>query len=396
MATTTAKRVKNHAALTASKKDTSPKWDGAESWTGEQFTKYFRQAMIWYNENKSGKELKPQVINWMGSVGVDQDKIAMFHRTRDGLCNSTLGAVAACLVKGMPRVHPEFNNGKDSGAWVIAEVDKIIAMRQFDEPEVPVEVKQAKIHNPIITIQDRIREQAGAMAEEIDAAIDSFITDPDAFDPKQYSLVKLLRGKGAKAAQARYIKSFYEFGHNELLELSSGNADDQLREAYRHLPRRNVRKLIEFYQLIMDACDQVAAEAKVNKKPRAKKVKPAEDLVKKLKFKTSDDKLGIVSVPPAQLVKAQGVLIYNTKTRKVGMYIAKNSEGFGIKGTTLLNYTEKSSQKTLRKPLEQLKELKDQNTQKRVETWYTKSVKTTETMLNGRFSEDTIILRVFK
>ena len=394
MATTTAKRAKSHQILANNKKDTSPKWDGAESWTGEQFNKTFRDSMGWYAQNKTGKELKPQVINWLGSQGIDKDLISQFKLTKDQLSGITLGAVAACLIKGMPRIHQEFNQGKDSGAWVLAEVYRIISLGQFDEPEVPV-VKNTPF-NPIVNIQDRIREQAGAMAEEIDAAIDSFITDPDAFDPKQYSLVKLLRGKGAKAAQARYIKSFYEFGHNELLELSSGNADDQLREAYRHLPRRNVRKLIDFYQLIMDACDQVAAEAKVNKKPRAKKVKPAEDLVKKLKFKTSDDKLGIVSVPPAQLVKAQSVLIYNTKTRKVGMYIAKNSEGFGIKGTTLLNYTEKSSQKTLRKPLEQLKELKDQNTQKRVETWYTKSVKTTETMLNGRFNEDTVILRIFK
>ena len=393
MATTAAKRAKNHTALTNSKKDTSPKWDGADSMTGEQFTKLFRDSMNWYSQNKTGKELKPQVINWLGLVGVDKSLIGQFHRTRDAMCGITLGAVAACLVKGMPRVHPEFNNGKDSGTWVINEVKKIIDKGDFNEVE---EEKVVKNINPIISIQDRIREQAGAMAEEIDTAIDNFIMDPNGFDPKQYNIVKLLRGKGAKAAQARYIKSFYEFGHNELLELSSGNADEQLREAYRHLPRRNVRKLIDFYQFIIDACDQIAAEAKVNKKPRAKKVKPAEDLVKKLKFRTSDDKLGIVSVPPAQLVKAQSALIYNTKSRKVGLYVAKNSEGFGIKGTSLLNYTDMSTQKTLRKPAEQLKELKEQNTQKRVETWYNKSIKTTETKLNGRFNEDTVILRVYK
>lgn len=393
MATSTTKRSKNHEALAASKKDTSPKWTGAEDLSGEQFTKLFRDSMNWYNQNKTGKELKPQVINWLGHAGVDKELISQFKRTKDGMCGITLGAVASCLVKGMPRIHNGFNNGKDSGAWVIAEVKKIVLKGDFEEPE---EVKLVKNINPIINIQDRIREQAGAMAEEIDIAIDNFILDPNNFDPKQYNLVKLLRGKGAKAAQARYIKSFYQFGQNELLELSSGNADDQLREAYRHLPRKNVRKLIDFYQFIMDACDQIAAEAKVNKKPRAKKVKPAEDLVKKLKFRTSDDKLGIVSVPPAQLVKAQSALIYNIKTRKIGLYVAKNSEGFGIKGTSLLNFTDMSGQKTLRKPVEQLKELKEQNTQKRIETWFNKGIKTTETKLNGRFNEDIVILRVFK
>lgn len=394
MATTASKRAKNHTALANGKKDTSPKWDNADMLSGEQFTKLFRDSMNWYSQNKTGKELKPQVINWLGSQGIDKTLISEFKRTKDAMCGITLGAVAACLVKGMPRVHPEFNNGKDSGDWVITEVMKIVSKGDFTEPEPQVVVKTGI--NPIITIQDRIREQAGAMCEEIDAAIDNFIMDPEGFDPKQYNLVKLLRGKGAKAAQGRYIKSFYEFGHNELIELSSGKADEQLREAYKHLPRKQVRKLIDFYQFIMDACDQIAAEAKVNKKPRAKKTKPAEDLVKKLKFRTSDDKLGIVSVPPAQIVKAQSVLVYNVKNRKIGLYVSLNSEGLGVKGTSLTNFTDKSIQKTLRKPLEQLKELKDQNTQKRVETWFAKSIKTTETKLNGRLNEDTVILRVYK
>jgi hypothetical protein len=72
-----------------------------------------------------------------------------------------------------------------------------------------------------------------------------------------------------------------------------------------------------------------------------------------------------------------------------------SSEGFGIKGTTLTNFTDKSFQKTLRKPAVELKEFKDQNTQKRMETWFSK-IKTTETTMNGRMNEDVIILKVFK
>jgi hypothetical protein len=146
---------------------------------------------------------------------------------------------------------------------------------------------------------------------------------------------------------------------------------------------------------VLTACDQIAAEAKVIKKPRARKVRPAEDLVKRVKFKVSDDKLGIASIPPAQLVKAQTAVVYNTKTRKLGLYYAINSEGFGIKGTTITNFTEKSFQKTLRKPDIQLKEFKEQNTQKRVETWFSK-IKTTETAMNGRMNEEIVLLKIFK
>ena len=233
------------------------------------------------------------------------------------------------------------------------------------------------------------------MSEELDAAIDNFIMDPDAFDPKAFKVISLLRGKGVKAAQARYIKSFFAFGHNELKELASGKADDQLREAYSHHPRKNIKKLIEFYESIIAACDQIAQEAKVLKKPRAKKAVPADKLVAKLKFKTIDDKLGVVSVPAAGLIGAQAAVVYNTKTRKIGIYISKTSAGLSVKGTSITDFTDKSFQKTLRKPAEQLKEFKDQNTQKRVNDWFTK-IKSVETVMNGRMNMDIMILKVFK
>ena len=379
-------------------RDMSPKWDGADEWEGAEFTNHFRRAMEWYRLESTVKELKPKLVEWMHSAGYDKSDINAIRKTKDKYFSGTMMGVAACLVKGMPEIHDDFNGGKDTGAWLRKEIEAVMkaGANDLDEDEDAPKAKEEKPVVPVVTIQDRLREAAGAMSEELDAAIDSWIMDPEGFDPKAFKIVNLLRGKGAKAAHARYIKSFFAFGHNELLELASGNADEQLREAYKHNSRKNVKKLIEFYDSIMAACDQIAAEQKVLKKPRAKKVKPAEDLVKKLKFLVKDDKLGIVSTPPAQIVGAQGVVVYNVKTRKIGYYVSKTSAGLGVKGTSLLEFTDKSSQKTLRKPPEQIKEFKEQNTQKRFETWFAKSVKTTETQLNGRFNEDTVILKVFK
>ena len=377
------------------KRDHSPKWDGAETWTGEQFLRHFQGAMRYYRMESSGKELKPKVIDWMGRNGYARDAIKDFKDTRDGRCQLTVGAIAACLIKGMPDVHPEFNDGRSTTAWLRAEIAKIVDDGKWDEaPE--EEVKVTKTAAPVFNIQDRIREQAVDMSEEIDAAIDAWIMDPDSFDPKAFKIVNLLKGKGAKAAQARYIRGFFTRGLEELQELASGQADDQLKEAYKHNSRKNVNKLIEFYNSVMSACEQIAAEAKVLKKPRAAKIKPAEELVKKLKFMLSDTKLGITSAPPATIIGSQGVVVFNTKTRKIGYYIAKTSSGLGVKNSSITEFTDKSTQKTLRKPPEQIKEFKEQNTQRRFETWFAKNVKTTETVLNGRFNEDTVILKVYK
>ena len=111
MATSVAKRMKNHTALANSKKDQSPKWDGHESWTTGEFYSKFRASMNWYSENKTGKELKPNVINWMALNNYEKEVIQKFKKTKDGRCGTTVGAVASCLLKGMPEVRTDFNNG---------------------------------------------------------------------------------------------------------------------------------------------------------------------------------------------------------------------------------------------------------------------------------------------
>jgi hypothetical protein len=388
----TRKIAARESASAAAKRDRSPKWEGAEEWGGTEFSRRYREAMSYYNLEHSGRELKVKVIDWMGRNGYDRDQIRAFKDTKDWRCSIVMGAIASCLLRGMPESRPDFNGGRNTAEWLRTAIANAVADGKEDEVPV-VEVK--KVAAPEPTIQEKIRDQAVKISEDIDYTIDSWIVDSEAFDPKAYKVLNMLRGKGCKAQQARYIKSFFQHGYDELLELASGNADEQLREAYNRHTRKNIRKLIDFYESVLTACDQIAAEAKIIKKPRAKKVKPAEDLVKRVKFKVGDDKLGITSVPPAQLVRAQSAVVYNAKTRKLGLYYAMSSEGFGVKGTTLTNFTEKSFQKTLRKPDVQLKEFKDQNTQKRIETWFSK-IKTTETMMNGRINEDVIILKVFK
>ena len=376
------------------KRDYSPKWDGAADMSPTEFGTHFREAMKYYRLESSAKDLKPRVIDWMGRNDYSREQIQAFKKTKDWRCNLTMGAIAACLLKGMPAVKQGWNNNADSAEWLKGEIENSVEQGKYDIEEVAVD-KTVKAVVPAVTIQDRIRDQAVTMSDEIDAAIDSWITDPEAFDPKDIKIVSLLRGKGAKAAQARYIKSFFARGLSELQELASGNADEQLREGYKFASRKNVKKLIEFYEGIAQACEQIAAEAKVMKKPRAKKIVPADKLVAKVKFKTVDDKLGIVSVPVVGLIGAQSAVVFNTKTRKLGIYVAKTSAGLSVKGTTITDFTEKSMQKTLRKPAEQIKEFKEQNTQRRVDTWFGK-IKAMETVMNGRLSEDIVLLKVYK
>jgi len=381
-----------HLAEVRAKKgrDFSPKWEGHETWDTNQFLRQFHSAMAWYRLESSAKELKPKVIDWMGRQGCTKEDISAFKKTKDNRCGMTMGAVAACLIKGMPSIRADFNDGRDTAVWLRARINEVIEQGQddLDDSEEVVEVKK-DVYTP--SIQERLREVSLGMTEEIETAIEAFQTDPETFDPKAFKVLNLLKAKQAKAAHARIIRDFYARDLAELLELASGKADEQLREGYSHRSKKQIKSFIAFLQEIESACNMLMQEAKVNKKPRAKKAVSKDKLIAKLKYKKSDEPLKLVSINPADIIGAQELWVFNSKTRKLGKYVAAEFQELGIKGTTITGFSEmKSVQKTLRKPAEQLKAFKEAG--KVVLRKFLEDINAVDTKMNGRINEEIMYL----
>jgi hypothetical protein len=386
-----ATKAKHLAEARASKgKDFSPKWDGHEAWDTNQFLRQFHIAMSWYRLESSGKELKPKVINWMSANGYTKDQIAEFKKTKDNRCGTTVGAIAACLLKGMPPVRTDFNDGRSSAVWLGQAIAKIVSEGKDDtDDSEEVEVKPT---GPVVSIQDRVREASYKMTEEIETAIEAFQTDPETFDPKAFKVLNLLKAHQAKAAHARVIRDFYARSLDELVEAAT-TKDDQLKEAYSHLSKVQLRKITAFYQEIVSACEMLAQEAKVNRKPKAKKSVPAEKIIAKLKYKKADEPLKLVSINPADILGAKELWTYNTKSRKLGKYLAAEFQELSVKGTTITGFNEATSvQKTLRKPADQLKEFKAAG--KVVLRKFLEDINAVDTRMNGRINEDIILLKI--
>ena len=383
-----------HLAEVRAKKgrDFSPKWEGHETWDTNQFLRQFHSAMAWYRLESSAKELKPKVIDWMGRQGCTKEDISAFKKTKDNRCGMTMGAVAACLIKGMPSVRDEFNDGRDTAVWLRARINEVIEQGRddVDDSDSGIEVKK-DVYVP--SIQERLREVSLGMTEEIEAAIEAFQTDPETFDPKAFKMLNLLKAKQAKAAHARIIRDFYARDLTELLELASGKADEQLKEGYSHRSKKQIKSFIAFLQEIESACNMLMQEAKVNKKPRAKKVVSKDKIIAKLKYKKSDEPLKLVSINPADIIGAQELWIFNSKTRKLGKYVAAEFQELGIKGTTITGFNEiKSVQKTLRKPAEQIKAFKEAG--KVVLRKFLEEINAVDTKMNGRINEDIMLLKI--
>ena len=376
------------------KRDYSPSWVGCEAWDENQFLRYFHSAMKYYRMESSGKELKGKVIDWMGKNGYDKKTIASFKKTKDNRCSLTVGSIAACLLKGMQSTRVDFNNGRDTATWLGKEIAKIIdeGKNDIDEEAVAAaaEAKPA-VYTP--SIQDRTRDAAMKMTEEIENAYASFQTDPEAFDPKAFKVLNLLKSQQAKAAHARIIRDYYARDLAELEELASGAGDEQLKEGYKHRSRKQIKNFITFLTEIQTACTMLMQEAKVNKKPRKTKAVSKDKLVAKLKFKKTDEPLKLVSVNPADIIGAQELWVFNSKTRKLGKYVAEEFKELGIKGTTITGFSEmKSVQKTLRKPVEQIKAFKEAG--KVALRKFLEDINAVDTKMNGRINEDTLLLKV--
>jgi hypothetical protein len=137
----------------------------------------------------------------------------------------------------------------------------------------------------------------------------------------------------------------------------------------------------------------LAQEAKINKKPRAKKPTDKAKVVAKMKYLKQDDKLKLVSINPQDIIGAKELWVFNTKTRKLGKYVTTEFSELNVKGTTITGFDEfKSVAKTLRKPEEQLKEFKAAG--KVVLRKFLDEIKAVDIKMNGRINEDTILLKV--
>jgi len=383
------------AHRTRAVKDTSPTWGGCEAWTADEFHRHFKRAMDYYRLESDIKSYKPVVVKWMETNDYSKRDVAAFKKIKDSRVSTTMGSVAACLNRGMTPQRIDFNSGRDTAAWLSAEIVKVLAEGKddVDPAEAAAEKEAAKkdVYTP--SIQERVREAAYRMTEELEDAIESFHVDAENFDPKAFKVLNLLKGKQVKAAHARIIKDCYSRDLAELEELASGKGCEQLREGYSHRSRKQIKNLITFYQEIHSACDMLMQEAKVNRAPRAKKAVPAEKIVGKLKYMKQNEPLKLVSINPADIIGAKELWVFNTKTRKLGRYLAKEYSELSVKGTSIINFDENTSvQKTVRKPEEKLKEFKAAG--KVQLRKFLDDINATDTKMNGRVGEDTVLLKV--
>lgn len=366
-----------------------PVWDTEKALTlsTEDFDHYLRNSLRYYNYFYSSKDLKKYVVEWLRETQgdkhtLDKHTIDAFAKARDSWVPLTICSLVKANKQGMPLREREI-------AYIIKSVNEVV-QKAYEEPE--EEVKDSKVKKPevkVITIQDRLNEIAKKHQAYFEEFEDQLIEGKTA-DPKAY---EYLHAQNVPQAMLSKILTIFETHRNEILEAREGKCE-QLKEAYSHFKAADYKRYEAFYTALFEGFAQYGQVKKATKKASVRKPPQKEKVVRNLKFLKQDAGLKLVSISPVDIIGAQTLWVYNTKYRKLGKYVADDFGALGVKGTTIVGYSEsKSIQKTLRKPEQQIKEF--MSTNKAGLRKYLESMKTTEVKLNGRINQETILLKVY-
>lgn len=360
------------------------KFTGDEpTWTpGKTYTQGdLMRAFNWYNYLYGADNAQEFMVYWLNSKPKRRELAKKLKSQKKLGVANTYGWLARMITMGYPASYSQMKKL----ATAVREAEAAIVADAEPKIKSPEQVVQKP------TIQDFLREKTAETLGELEGRFDDFVADTNV----KANAFALLKERNTPQAQVGKIVDFANKRIAEFTEVQ--NTDDkELKEAYSNFGKVKLKAVIKFFESVVADCQSYVTTKKAVKKPRKAKAKSVEKIVSKVKYMKADTGLQVTSVNPAQMIGATEVWVFNTKTRKLGKYIADATLGpIGVKGTSLTGFDEaKSVAKTLRKPAEQLKALL---TAGKIQIRkFMDGINAVEVKLTGRLNEDTLIVKVVK
>jgi len=382
-----------------------PDWHGWEKWDTHKFYATRQRAMRFYNYYLDATAMKPMVLTWMKKEGYTQTEIDSIKDASPNVLPSTVGKLVRCLERGMPSMHPDAHEyyaalpdhlhpptPKDDCSTAKSEINAALVFLRHAKYGAAQETAtpKAAAPTPLQRIKSKVeKEIVGALLDPLlDAWADTSLS------VATVNLVSYLRDGKVPTQGCKHILEWLNAVHAEYNGAYT-KEDAQLVEGYDYIPRSDLRKIVKNLETMIG---DVQAHAKIKvsmRKPRTKKVKDAGKQIAHLKYQINSSEYSIDSISPARIPTAQRLYVFNTKTRQLGVYIAKGSAGFEVKGTSIKGYDESTSYSaTLRKPKDLINAVLSSAPKALDKTL--EGSKLNKKPANGRFNEHTVLLKVIE
>ena len=351
-------------------------------WTSSEYQSRLMRSLNWYAHTQD----KKKSAEWLATFlerNPRRAKLASAVRRGDVWPGATVGFA---LRAGRVGLELRFGTLRSLVKYLKEAQENKDLSSLAPQPEVKEEKKT-------FNIQERLAEKTAECAGEIEGRFDDFITTQEfKGEPK---IIELLTQFNVQPAHVKTIMSLAEKRIKEYEEIVT-TKDSQLLEAYKHYGKRQLTAVIKWWTQVVADCNSYGVIKKASKAPRKKKAVTPEKVVSKLKYMKEFAELKLKSIEPTQIVTATELWVYNTKNRKLGIYIVDQYAGaLSVKNSSIVGFDAAASvQKTMRKPKDQLKDWAS-NGKPAAKKWF-KGVRATETKLNGRISADMILLKAYK
>ena len=364
-----------------------PDWNSIKSDEDENFPEMLKDALRYYGYFNSAKTMRKPMLEWLKLNTTDAAFIKSYKRSLDWRTPVPAYSLAMASLAGMPTSEKHFD-------YIISKVTDAISHNATDGVQIAVLSKEEKAKSAkkyVPSIQDRISAKISDHILHFEIAFEDGIIERKEKHPTP-DVRTYLTTENVGASMIGRIVDHFQAQWDEIKGSQGVNADEQLKEAYAHLKRADVKRFTEFYKAIIVELEMYKEQKKVARVPRQRKAVSKMKQTSRLNYLKLHDGLKLVSIQPEDIIDAKELWVYQTKYRKLGKYITDSYSTLGVKGTTITGFnTSASVQKTLRKPKEQLAEFKKAGKVK-LRT-FLEDVKAVDIKLTGRINKDTILLK---
>lgn len=361
-----------------------PNW---KLWSKEDFADIEKVAWSlalaanWYNVRYSERDYRNAVLEYADHMKIKDREFLRKLGTENfefreigGKCQAVL---KNCVLPAM------FQKAVDDTISKLIERGKMVSVDTHPEET--------------ISVRDRVRKQSYVLGAELEEAIDEYMEYLRGNRPhyKMFNMEEWLTSAEPSGMHCEFMLQTFD-SRAEELKMALLGENKELLEGYSFFSKPKLRKFYDFHKMIADHLKLRMSIVKSNRKPRKKKKRKPEQVVKKLKYLVKDTTTGAESISPEDIVNASTVITYNTKTRKATLFIGDPSQGgLTVKGSSIIGFDlNESKEKTVKKPTDFIKVAKKDGIRAINNAW--KSINTKESLPKGRINGHTLILRAIK
>ena len=352
---------------------TEPEWTGDEK---DFDANDILKSINWYVTRSDKRNYKKWTLDWMKDKRSSWTKEDLDFAKRSPLKEfRSYGHYCRMLSRGFPQV-PELTTTVDE------HIQRLIALGKTKKES----AKDKVVISPKERMENQVTELAGELMQICDDANQSIMNKTD--NHKKVKIYQWLKGKQVGYRQAEMLALVFSPALAELDELIKGE-DKQLMEGYSYLGKRQQKYLHKFMSDLVSDCLRYNAD---NKTVRKKRKTDPKKVVAKVQYEKQSKEFGIKSVDPINILDSTKVVVYNTKYNTLSVYYACAGQTLSIKGTTIQNFDEdKSESRTIKRPKDVIKTIKNQTTLDKVWNAQHSMIKSP----NGRLNANTVIMKVF-